>query len=208
MLEGGVRDIVVARSSDRGDTWSEQQRVHADDWQVDVCPHAGPALQVDANGRLHAIWWTGREGSAGVWYAHSDNGAQSFSEAIPLGVARFSRPAHVQLALAEGSGEGNQRVLAVWDDGTTTTPRVVIRTSDDGGSSFGDVQVVSDAAVAATFPVVAASGRRITILWAQQSAADHIHAESSRPDMQQAGAVMGLPEVGTNRVVLVEGELP
>src|SRR5690606_7506920 len=39
---GDVRDIVVARSRDRGATWDEPVRVAADDWVFPGCPHAGP----------------------------------------------------------------------------------------------------------------------------------------------------------------------
>lgn len=132
VLPGNVRDIVVARSSDGGVTWSPAVRAHADDWVFDGCPHAGPSMQVDAAGRVHIGWWTGREGAAGAYYARSDDGARTFSEPVALGVATFSRPAHVQLALG-----GDETVVAAWDDGTLETPRVSVRVSRDAGKSFG-----------------------------------------------------------------------
>lgn len=202
VLDGGIRDIVVASSTDRGLTWSAPVRVHADDWQVDACPHAGPSLQVDDAGRVHVAWWTGKEGIAGVWYARSDNGARSFSTPVPLGVAQHSRPAHVQLALA-----GAERVVAVWDDGTLQVPRVTLRVSRDGGRSFGEPALLSEAGVAATFPVIAVAGDRVSVLWAQQGADDLAHAEHARPDMRDPTARMGLPQVGANRVIAREGTL-
>ena len=50
VLPGNIRDIVVARSTDGGATWSAARRVHADDWVFEACPHAGPALAVDSSG--------------------------------------------------------------------------------------------------------------------------------------------------------------
>lgn len=200
VMPGNIRDIVVARSSNAGASWSEPVRVHADDWEFDACPHAGPSLQVDSEGRLHAAWWTGKEGIAGVWYARSDDNAQSFTSPLPLGVAEFSRPAHVQLALAGGS-----RVVAVWDDGTLRIPRVTMRVSHDNGESFGPATPLSEDGVAATFPVVGVFGDSLSVLWAQQGAASLEHAEHSRPDMKDPSATMGLPEVGASRVMLREG---
>ncbi|HEX5830614.1 MAG TPA: sialidase family protein [Gemmatimonadaceae bacterium] len=203
VLPGSVRDVVVARSRDLGATWTTPVRVHADDWVFDGCPHAGPALQVDAAGRVHVAWWTGREGGAGVWYARSDDGARTFAAPVPLGVAEFSRPAHVQLALADG-----ERVVAAWDDGTRRIPRVVLRVSRNGGRGFGAPVAVSDDGRATSFPVLATPGRTVRVLWAEQSAGAHEHAEHARPNMKDSSAVMGLKTVGASRVLRREGRLP
>src|SRR4029079_7772909 len=92
-----IRAIVAARSNDQGATWSQPVRVHEDDWKFDACPHAGPAIATDARGTLHVTWWTGKDGNAGFFYAQSPDGGKTFGEAIALGTAQYSRPAHVQL---------------------------------------------------------------------------------------------------------------
>ena len=199
VFPGNARDVVVARSADQGATWGAPVRVHADRWVYDGCPHAGPSLQVDRAGTVHVAWWTGKAGGAGVWYAQSRDGARTFAAPVALGVAEFSRPAHVQLALARDG-----RVVAAWDDGTVKLPRVVLRQSRDGGRTFAAAQVLSDPAVAATFPVLAATPTGLTVAWSEQGAAAHAHAEHAKPDMRDPKAVKGLTAVGASRVVVRE----
>lgn len=202
VLPGGIRDIVVARSNDRGATWGAPARVHADDWKVDACPHAGPALAVDSRQRLHVAWWTGKEGAAGVYYARSDDGAKSFQPATPLGTAEYSQPAHVQLALGD-SGV----VVAAWDDGTLQTPRIAIRLSRDGGDHFAPARMVSAAGRSASFPVLAVNGTRLTVAWTEQSADYARAAAAERPDMKDPHASMGLSRVGESQVLVRSGEI-
>ena len=199
---GNVRDVVVARSSDGGRTWGDAVPVHADNWVFDGCPHAGPALQVDARGRLHATWWTGRPSAAGVYYAYSDDGGRTFSEPEAMGTAGFSRPAHVQLALGDSG-----RVVAAWDDGTVKLPRVLLRVSRDGGASWGAAEAVSAEGRVATFPVLAVSGRRLTVLWSDESPSDAEHEAQGHPNMKDPNARMGLPRVGQRRVVARDGRV-
>lgn len=202
VLPGSVRDIVVVRSTDRGETWSEPVRVHADEWVVDACPHAGPALVADGAHRLHVAWWTGKEGAAGAYYARSDDGGRTFAHVTPLGVAQFSKPAHLQLALGDSG-----LVVAAWDDGTLRTPRVALRISRDGGTRFAPTRMVSAEGRAATFPVLGITGARMTIAWTEQSV-EHAHAaEQTRPNMKDPNAVMGLPSVGESRIVVRTGVL-
>jgi hypothetical protein len=202
VLPGNVRDVVVARSPDGGATWAEPIRVHADDWVFDGCPHAGPSLQVDAAGRVHVAWWTGKEGAAGVYYARSDDGGRSFGAPLPLGTAEFSKPAHVQLALGEGG-----IVAAAWDDGTLRVPQVLLRVSRDGGATFGPAEPVSAAGRAATFPVLSAGGRQLTVAWSEQSAEAAERAAHHAPDMRDPTAVMGLPTVGESQVLARTGSI-
>ena len=201
---GSIRDIVVARSNDHGATWSDPVRVHADDWKFDACPHAGPAIATDANGTLHVTWWTGKEGSAGVYYARSTDGGKTFTDVAPLGVAQYSRPAHVQIALAS-----NNRVIVTWDDGTKQTPEVVTRVSKDGGVHFGQASVISAPNRAATFPVLGVVGDSLAIAWSEVSAESSKAADAATAaeKAKNPKAAKGLESVGEAQVVVRRGVL-
>ena len=201
VLPGNIRDVVVASSADQGRTWSQPQRVHADNFVFEGCPHAGPSMHVDDRGSIHIAWWTGREGAAGVYYARSDAGPGAFQPPVALGVAPFARPAHVQLAL-----DGPDRVVVVWDDGRELLPSVTVRVSGDRGATFGDAIIVSAPAIAATFPVVAVRAGRITLAWTEQSRQAQAHA-GHRPDSSPPTGHGTLPAVGEQQVVTRSGRI-
>lgn len=201
---GNIRDIVVARSDDHGATWTAPVRVHTDDWKFDACPHAGPAIATDAAGALHVTWWTGKDGAAGVFYAQSTDGGKTFTPAVPLGVAQYSRPAHVQIALAS-----NNRVIVVWDDGTKQIPRVMVAVSNDGGAHFATPTAVSESGRAATFPVLGVAGDSLAIAWSEvsgESATAAAKADSIEKAKNPKGA-KGLESVGDAQVLVRKGVL-
>jgi hypothetical protein len=94
-----VRDHVVARSMDRGQSWDESTPIHADGWTVAQCPESGPAIRVGADGRLHAAWFTGAAGRAGVYYAVSGDGGRAFSAPVTLATDDYFPHANLALAL-------------------------------------------------------------------------------------------------------------
>lgn len=200
VMPGNIRDIVVAHSGDNGATYGTPVRVHADEWQFDGCPHAGPSMQVDAAGRLHIAWWTGKDGKAGVYYAQSSDHAATFATPIAMGVAQYSKPAHAQLALGD-SGV----VAVVWDDGTLESPVVTLRMSYDSGATFATAVVLSAAERAAAFPMVNIYGKQLMVVWSEQSREAAEHAAHSRPDMKDPTATMGLSPVGASVVVMRQG---
>jgi peroxiredoxin len=196
-----IRDVVVARSDDWGRTWQAPIRVHADDWIFDGCPHAGPSLAVDQRGTVHIAWWTGKPGTAGVWYAQSSDAAKQFTNVQPLGIAEASQPAHVQLAIQ------HDVVHVTWDDGTRQVPQIVLRTSRDGGRRFDPAVEVSAAGAAAGFPVmsVGPDADELHIAWSEQAIAVAANAASARPNMRDPKAIMPLPSVGQTRVLMRRG---
>lgn len=196
VLPGDVRDVVVSRSRDRGKSWSAPVRARDDGWVYPGCPHAGPSLEVDARGRLHLGWWTGKEGEAGVYYARSEDGGRTFT-AQPIAVGKHARPAHIQLAL-----DADSAVVVAWDDGHGEIPRVLLRRSTDGGRSFGPAARLSDPGVAASYPVVAVYGDSVAVAWSQTTAAEHRAKLAEREDMQAPGAAMRLPRVGQSEILV------
>ncbi|WP_337171043.1 redoxin domain-containing protein [Gemmatimonas aurantiaca] len=201
-----IRDIVVARSTDHGATWSEPVRVHADNWIYDGCPHAGPSLAVDASKRLHVAWWTGKPGAAGVFYTQSSDRGVTFAPATPLGVAEASQPAHVQLAVA--GTKANTTVFATWDDGTKRVPQVTLRVSRNGGASFDSATTVSAPGRSATFPVLMVddAATALTIAWSEQTM-EAASAAPARPNMKDPNATMPLPSVGNTQVMVRRAKL-
>lgn len=120
VLPGSIRDIVVARSVDGGASWSDPTRVHADDWVFEGCPHAGPAMTVDEQGRLHVAWYTGAEGRQGLWYAASVDGGVTFDTPTPLLDNQVAPPSIVSLA-ADGAGS----LWAAWEARSGEGERIV-----------------------------------------------------------------------------------
>lgn len=196
VLEGGVRDVIVARSTDGGLTFAEPVRVHADDWVFDACPHAGPSMATDADGRLHVAWWTGKEGAAGVFYARSSDGARTFGDAVPLDVADFSTASHVGLAV-EGA-----RVAVTWDDGTAATPSILLRVSRDGGRRFDPAVPLSASGAHASYPVVRWRGDTAAVVWSQRRSAAPAPGHPAGHRGGAPGATGRLPSVGNVEVML------
>lgn len=127
VMDGGVRDVVVARSEPGRLAFAAPVRVHADGWVYDGCPHAGPSLAVDAAGGVHVGWYTGREGRQGLWYAASRDGARTFGEAVPILTDEWVPPSRVELAAA------GPTVWLAWEDRRAAAPAWSLGRATPGG---------------------------------------------------------------------------
>jgi hypothetical protein len=105
-----IRDVLVVRSSDAGDTFGEPVRVHADGWQVDACPHAGASISFDADGHINIAWYTGAASRQGLWYARSTSDT-SFGPPVALQTGDWVPVSQVKLAVADDGV-----VWIAWDD--------------------------------------------------------------------------------------------
>ncbi len=56
-----VRRIRVASSKDAGDHWEQWPQLPGPGWQINGCPHSGPAVALH-EGVLHVVWYTEAEG--------------------------------------------------------------------------------------------------------------------------------------------------
>jgi hypothetical protein len=106
--ESGERDIVTSFSDDGGETFSPYRSVFRDRWNINACPHTGPAVAVDGNGRVHVAWYTGAESASGIRHAVSTDRGETFGQ---VSMVQDDVPVS-QVALAASSGH----VLLMSDD--------------------------------------------------------------------------------------------
>jgi len=116
-FEADVRDPAVARSDDGGRTFGAPVRVGRDAWRISGCPHSGPAVAVDASGRVHLAWYTGAEGRAGLYHAISADGGATFGD--PVAVAP-SVPGTTPALAGDGAGGA----WLAWEDRRAGVTRV------------------------------------------------------------------------------------
>jgi hypothetical protein len=103
---GNVRDVVTATISDSA---GEPQRVHPDDWAYAGCPHSGPAVATGSDDATHVVWYNGKQGSTGVYYARRAQ-SQSTGPAVSLEVGQGLGVAHPAVAALPDGG-----ALAAYD---------------------------------------------------------------------------------------------
>ena len=101
---GNIRDIVTASLIPA----QAPERLSYDNWSYPGCPHTGPAIAVDSAGTQHVVWYTGREGGAGIFYARRRSG-DAPSEPVGLATARTMATAHASVAVT------SRGVLAAYD---------------------------------------------------------------------------------------------
>ncbi|NBR26809.1 MAG: exo-alpha-sialidase [Betaproteobacteria bacterium] len=147
-----IRDHALARMTPEGSP-GEIRRVTFDDWRVDVCPHHGPSLDIDAGGRLHAVWFTQAANNSGVFYGRLRDGGVDLQRRIGGTTAE-----HADLAII-----GN-RVAVAWKefDGERSHLRALL--SDDAGEHWRERELVATSE-ASDHPRVLARAGAFHVFW-------------------------------------------
>jgi hypothetical protein len=171
---GNIRDIAFTLSRDGGRTFAAPVRVSEDKWQLEGCPDDGPAMAVDAGGRIHIAWPTlikdAGTDTIALFYASSADGRRfTARERIPTD----GMPHHPQIAI----GADGAPVLA-WDEAAAGNRRAVFaRVAGQSPARFTR-QVLGDTAV---YPVVAATPRGAIVAWTSGKSPDSVIRIASLP---------------------------
>jgi hypothetical protein len=154
VYEGNMRDIAFA--------WLDRPvadapaRVSRDGWSINGCPDDGPALAVDADERVHAVWPTVEQGATprgGIFYAVLE-GASGFTPRLRVPTLGSPKPSHPQVAV-EVSG----RLHVAWDEVREGVRRAAIVSAASAAGqvpTFGAPRFVTSATVPSQYPVMAA----------------------------------------------------
>ena len=140
ILPGDLRETVVARSTDGGQTFTAPVIVGHDRWVFPGCPHRPASVGTDRQGRLYVVWYTeGADETPSIYLAYSDDKGETFSPKQKLNLSKGTFPDHPQMAV-----DSDGRLVIVWEEQSPVRREVVMSVSLDRGQSFSLPQRIND----------------------------------------------------------------
>ncbi len=149
IFAGSIRDHALIRFRDAS-TPRPIERASDDQWQLNGCPHHGPALAMDGD-RRHQLWFTAGQQRQGLFYQRSGDAP------IKLG---GSAAAHGQVAVL------GETVALAWKD-LDEADRSVIRLmlSRDGGEHWHDARTLLHTRNGSDHPLLISDGKQLFLAW-------------------------------------------
>ncbi len=133
-------------------------RVSFDDWQVDACPHHGPAISIARDGVYHLAWFDNAPTRHGLFYAQTADGGKTMSPAMPFGnyEAQAGHPSVLSLG---------RNVVLAWREFAGEVSEIRLMESADGGKSWGAPRKMAQTAGASDYPLLIEGGGKIYLSW-------------------------------------------
>ncbi len=118
------KDYYIARSNNYGQSFEKNYCVHS--YQGD------PALAVDANGMVYAVWSDNRFGYWDIFFARSTVGGQFFNANFRININRTNSRGNPDIAVI------NNKIFVVWEDARMgeNNKTITFCKSMDGGKTF------------------------------------------------------------------------
>ncbi len=168
IFEGNVRETVVARSTNHGETFEAPVIVGHDHWVFPACPHRPASMGVDRQGRVYVVWYTeGTDEIPAVYLAYSDDQGRTFSSKRKLNLARNTFPDHPQIAV-----DSDGRIIVVWEEQAPVKRDVVMSVSTDRGDTFSTPHKLNERK--SQTPVVAVNAQGLFVMaWMEHGMPGH-----------------------------------
>lgn len=169
-----IRNHVLRKSTDGGNTFAEPVEISNDGWQVPSCPHSGPSIGSDRRGHLHVSWFTqGRsETEAGIYYSVSKDGGKSFAPRTMI--HRNTAPETLYNNLVVGQNkDGTDSVYFAWTNlDENNFAQVYLRTLAADGKTWGPIQQISSAKGNASRATLALKDNQLHVAWTETDGED------------------------------------
>ena len=133
-------------------------RVSFDDWQVDACPHHGPAISIARDGVYHLVWFNNAPARHGLFYAQSSDGGKTISSPMPFGnyEAQAGRPYVLSLG---------EKVFVAWKEFTGEASGIFLIASADGGKSWAAPRKIAVTFGASDYPLLIEGSGKAYLSW-------------------------------------------
>ncbi|WP_347985838.1 sialidase family protein [Methylomonas sp. AM2-LC] len=155
VFAGNIRDHALLRFQDSLKPGT-LHRVSNENWQIDACPHHGPALAIDSSGNYHVAWFSGASGRQGLFYANSSDGGLHFSNPYPFASQGAGHPA----VISQG-----QTVALLWSQFDGEQNQLILQLSHDSGVSWNSPQTIARTALSADDGFLLTDGQQLYVSW-------------------------------------------
>jgi hypothetical protein len=165
-----IRNHVLRKSTDGGRSFAPPVEISNDGWQVPSCPHSGPSIGQDSQGRLHVSWFTqGRiESEAGIYYSVSKDGGKNFAPRYLIHANRAPETLYNNLVVGD-----DDTIYFAWSNiDANNRAQIYLRTLGADGQTWSPIQQVSDAKGNAGRPALALKNNRLHIAWTETDGED------------------------------------
>lgn len=153
-----VRDISVVRLFE-DDIWTEQQRIHVDDWKFPACPVNGPAVAAKGN-QVVATWFTGSNDIGKVLAAYSDDCGANFTK--PIVIDNTSPLGRVDIEILDN----NEAVVSWLSSDDLDNGLILLRRINAAGESGPAVKIAETSIHRASgFPKIALTSDGLLVVW-------------------------------------------
>lgn len=150
------RDIFVARSLDRGESFDVAIPAASERWMLQACPMSGSAIALDNEETAHIVWRDSRPSSKGkdfIYHAMLFYGASSCTPDMQISAT----PSKSNFPAIVTTPEGG--IYCAFQDNRNDLSDILLVTSSDGGNSFSaPSKLVDDQGSASQVEVVTAIG--------------------------------------------------
>jgi len=153
----GARDHVLL-SKKSATEWGNVKRISDDHWVIDACPEHGPALAIDKLGRSHMTWFSLGDKRQGIFYAQTDDYAESISKPIPLGNSEFLA-SHPDVIVT------GQRVVLAWTEYNGSETILYSQQSDNRGELWQLAKKIVTSTDSVGYPKLLSHNGGVFISW-------------------------------------------
>ena len=144
-------------------------RVSFDDWRIDACPHHGPSLAFDNQGRRHQVWFTGGDEHGGLYYVMANSYGRA-GKAVRLGGGRAE---HGEVVAA------GPTVAVVWKEFDEHAAKAVVRLSSDAGATWQE-RTLASTRFGSDHPHLVSDGSAIWLVWRTENDGLVVHRVEAR----------------------------
>ncbi|MEE2822373.1 MAG: sialidase family protein [Acidobacteriota bacterium] len=161
-----VRNHLMIRSNDGGQTFGDPVVISDDGWTSKGCPHAGISIAVDSEDRIHAIWWTGGRtpDEAGIYYTYSEDGGKSFGPRQFISDAPADRVLHTEVTV-----DKNDTVYVAWENVKEDKSRIFLAHRSVSKGEWSPIYQVSGGTWSTFYPMLTTDDKSLYVSWTERN---------------------------------------